>query len=255
MALWGDYHTHTVFSHGKGSIEDNVLRAVRKGLFEIAVTDHGFNHIAFGVRRREISRMRSQIERLKIKYPQIKVYLGVEANIVNTHGCIDVRASDKPHLDIIVCGYHKFAATSSFAALWNYFLPNNLGLSGAKTVARNTEAYVKALEKNEIDILSHPGNFCKCDVREVARACKYFGTYFEINGKRLLLADEELAAAAQEGCEFILDSDAHRPRNVGDVSQAMQAAERVGIPLTMIANYDRLPSFRSHKRTEKGGAP
>ena len=30
-----DYHTHTVFSHGKGSIEDNVLSARKLGLKEI----------------------------------------------------------------------------------------------------------------------------------------------------------------------------------------------------------------------------
>ena len=36
-----DYHTHTTFSHGKGSIEDNVKEAVKKGLKAIAITDHG----------------------------------------------------------------------------------------------------------------------------------------------------------------------------------------------------------------------
>ena len=31
-----DYHTHTTFSHGKGSIEDNVKVAISKGLKALA---------------------------------------------------------------------------------------------------------------------------------------------------------------------------------------------------------------------------
>ena len=44
MALFGDYHTHSVYSrrkHGKGTIEENVQSAVKKGLRQIAITDHG----------------------------------------------------------------------------------------------------------------------------------------------------------------------------------------------------------------------
>lgn len=252
MAILGDYHTHTVFSHGKGGIEDNVLRAVRMGLKEIGITDHGFNHMTYNVRRKDIPEMRAQINMLKIKYPQINVYLGVEANITDTRGRIDVRESDKHNLDIIVCGYHKLVFTSSFSAPFTYFLGNNLGCKGRKTVARNTDAYINALEKNEIDILSHPGNFCKCDVREVAKACKHFGTYFELNGKRILISDAELEAAAKEDCEFVLSSDAHRPRRVGNVEDALLRAERVGIPKECIANYNRLPDFRSRRAKSNG---
>ena len=35
-----DHHTHTVYSHGKGSIEDNVKVALSKGLKSVAITDH-----------------------------------------------------------------------------------------------------------------------------------------------------------------------------------------------------------------------
>ncbi len=245
MAFWGDYHTHTVYSHGKGSIEDSVLKAAKLGLRELAITEHGFNHLCYNLRRGELAKMREQAEMLAEKYPQVKLYIGVEANILSPNGKIDVREADKPKLDLTVCGYHKLVR--AFPASLQYFLPNNIGLSGAKTIARNTAAYLSALEKNEIDILSHPGNSCKCDVREVARACKYFGTYFELNGKRIALSDEELAAAAEEGCEFIASSDAHEPRRVGDFSLPVKRIEKLGIPLSRLANYERLPLFRSGK--------
>ena len=34
-----DFHTHTVFSHGKGTIEQNVMRAREIGLAAIAISD------------------------------------------------------------------------------------------------------------------------------------------------------------------------------------------------------------------------
>ena len=65
MALFGDYHTHTIYSHkhhGKGTIEENVESAVRRGLRQIAITDHGFNQTTFGVKREEIALQRAEID-------------------------------------------------------------------------------------------------------------------------------------------------------------------------------------------------
>ena len=45
-----DHHTHTVYSHGKGSIEDNVKVALSKGLKSVAITDHGPGHLTYGLK-------------------------------------------------------------------------------------------------------------------------------------------------------------------------------------------------------------
>lgn len=239
--FWGDYHTHTVYSHGKGGPEDNVLAAARRGLKEIAITDHGFNHMTYGVRRYELPFLRDTVAWLREKYAQMKIYLGVEANILTRSGKIDVREKDKPYLDIVVCGYHKLVWGASPA----YFFSNNLGWSTAKTVARNTDAYVNAVTRNRIDILSHPGNGCPCDIRAVARACKQTGTLFELNGKRMYISDEQLEAAADEGAMFICDSDAHAPKRIGDFSLPLARLRAVGVPLAQVANYGRRPELRS----------
>ena len=81
-----DWHTHTVYSHGKGTIEDNVKVAIEKNLTSIAITDHGPGHVGYGFRRREIAKMRAEIEALGRKYPQIQIYMSVEANIINESG-------------------------------------------------------------------------------------------------------------------------------------------------------------------------
>ena len=84
-----DLHTHTVFSHGKGTIEDNVKAAVEKGLETIGIADHGPGHLTYGVKRENFPVMRKEVERLKPLYPQIQLKLCVEANIMNPSGRLD----------------------------------------------------------------------------------------------------------------------------------------------------------------------
>ena len=64
--IW-DYHTHTIFSHGIGTIEDNVKIAIEKGLSSIAISDHGPGHLTYGVKRKNFPIMREIIEELNIK--------------------------------------------------------------------------------------------------------------------------------------------------------------------------------------------
>ena len=59
-----DWHTHTTYSHGKGSVEDNVLEARRKGLESVAITDHGPGHFGYGFRRKDIPAMRRDIDEM-----------------------------------------------------------------------------------------------------------------------------------------------------------------------------------------------
>jgi len=62
MILSSDYHTHTVYSHGKGQIIDNALVAKEKGLIEIGISDHGFSHPAFGLTKRKLPKMRLECD-------------------------------------------------------------------------------------------------------------------------------------------------------------------------------------------------
>ncbi len=65
-----DHHTHTVYSHGKGTIEDNV-RAAAKGLTSIAITDHGPGHLTYGIKMEKIPEMKAEIQRLKRYTPSV----------------------------------------------------------------------------------------------------------------------------------------------------------------------------------------
>ena len=96
MLLYGDYHTHTLYSrhhHGKGTVLENASVAADKGLKQIAITDHGFNHEFFGIRRKNIPSLQEDILNAK-EITGVDILLGVEANIISLDGDVDVVVAD-----------------------------------------------------------------------------------------------------------------------------------------------------------------
>ena len=258
MSFFGDYHTHTIYSHGKGTVEENVIAAVKRGLKEIAITDHGFHHMTYNVRKMDWPFIRKDVERMREKYPIIKILLGLESNFVSLKGAVDITAADMKYLDILVCGYHKFVKPERITDQFGFFLPNLLGIAEKRMTVKNTDAYIKALEKYEIDVISHICHAAPVDPVEVAKAAAYFGTLIEVNNKNIKAktglsscTDKQWEKVIETGVEFIVDSDAHRPERVGHFERAETLIERVGLPLERVANWNRTPVFRSHKAKEE----
>lgn len=250
MPLMGDYHTHTVFSHGLGSIEDNVRAAIGIGLKEIAITDHGFWHHFYGVRRMDVPDMRAEVERLRVTYPMIKIYLGLEANLLDGNGNVDIEESDYEWLDILVCGFHKCVKSSSIKEYFTFDVPNFVsGLTkfSARQVVKNTDAYIKAMQKYKIDIISHPNYGIETDVKVIAEAAAEYGTLLELNGKKVSMTDAEIESILSTGAQLIIDSDAHSPQKVGYFGVPLGYVSRLNIPHDRIANFDKLPLFRGRK--------
>lgn len=256
MKLTADYHTHTVYSHGKGNIYENAESAKKLGLKEIGITDHGFSHPAYGVRRRELLKMKTECYDASEK-TGVNVILGVEANILNDSGKTDVRTSDYDYLDLYLAGFHKFVLANPFSyaklMLPNYF-DNAFRVKPSKRlVGETTKAYIEVIKKNPIDIITHT-NFCVfADAVEVAKACADYGTYMELNSKKTHLTDEELANVLKTGVKFVVDSDAHTTDRVGDTLRVEEQLKRVNFPFDRIANADgRLPDFRFKRFKNKG---
>lgn len=253
MALLADYHTHTVYSHGKGTIEENVQAACDKGLVQIGITDHGFNHKLFPVTRQELLKQREEIETLKEKYP-IEILLGVEANIISPRGEVDIVADDYKNLDVLIVGYHKVVKRPKKKDFWFAFsnlLATWFKHTGKHQIKRNTAAYLNAMKNYDIDIISHLNKDCRVNVAEVAKVAAETSTLIELNSKCLSLTDEEIKTCYNAGCKFILSSDAHSPSRVGDCSKGLQAALRLRLPESVIVNYNSLPVFKKFKKGKK----
>ncbi len=248
MDFYGDYHTHTPYSHGKGTILQNAEAAAAKGFKQVAITDHGFRHMAYNAKRRFVPDMQKEIAAAK-QACGIDVLFGLETNITGM-GAIDIRPSDYEFLDIILCGYHKFVAPKRARDFRHFF--GNLMFYGRewhtkKWLQRNTDVYRSVIESYKIDVITHINLGMRVDCRQVAALCKETGTMIELNGKGIAFTDDELRAMIETGVQFIVNSDAHSADRVGDFSVPLALLQRVPVPEAQIANLNKKPVFRSQK--------
>lgn len=249
MILTADYHTHTPYSHGENTVLENAIAAKNAGLKQVAITDHGFNHLLFGLKRKRLAELREEIDEAQ-KVTGLDVLMGMESNLISLDGDTDMRESDLVHFDIYLCGIHEVLKYKSFSDMYHIMIKNytayKLGKKPSQSVIDNTtRAYVNAVMKNPIDILTHINYKCYCDLKEVAKVCADYGTYIEINTKKRHVSAEELNAMASTGVRFVVDSDAHSADRVGDTKIAEELLAQASVSLDRIDNIDgRLPKFR-----------
>ncbi len=249
MILTADYHTHTPYSHGKDTVLENARAAKKLGLKEVGITDHGFNHLLFGLKRKNLADLRKEIDEAK-KLTGVNVLMGMESNLISLEGDTDMKESDLEHFDLYLCGIHEVLKYKSFSDMYNIMLKNYTAYKfgkkpSQKVIDNTTKAYINAIKNNPIDILTHINYKCFCNLEEVAKCCADYGTYIEINTKKRHVSAEELNIMASTGARFIIDSDAHSADRVGDMKIAEEVLAQASFPLDRIDNIDgRLPDFR-----------
>ncbi|MEG1499809.1 MAG: PHP domain-containing protein, partial [Clostridia bacterium] len=226
MILFGDYHTHTIYSrkrHASGTVLENALVAQQKGLKEIAITDHGFNHRFFSVKRKKWDNLFEDVENAK-KETNVNILLGIESNLISMDGDIDLTEEEKLSMDIILMGYHNCTKAKTCRDAGSLFVKNHFSQACGyckRQIEKNTTAYLKAMEKNRIDVITHLNYGMKVNTLEVAKMARDTETYIELNGKRILFSDDEMVRMAEIGVKFIVDSDAHCSTNVGECNNAL----------------------------------
>jgi putative hydrolase len=243
MKLKADYHIHSTYSrrnHGKSTIEENVQRAVELGLEEIAITDHGIKHYLYGIKEEKIKEAKDTVVKLREKYPQIKILLGVEANILDYEGNTDISDEVLKHCDIILCGYHIGVLFSTPVDAWKFMVMNKIGRKSNKIFEvmkeKNTDAVVKAMSKYKINILTHPGDKIPLNTDRIAATAEKTGTILEINNSHSHLNAEEIKIAKNYDVKFAINSDAHIKDRIGSYEKGLKAALDAGLDLSRIIN-------------------
>ena len=228
MRMLGDFHVHTVFSgHAFSTLQEVIAAARERGLEYLAITDHGPAR-PDGPKLDYFKNLNRQ-DTLR-QLPDIHVLVGVEANIVNTWGDLDMPQKLLHELDIVLVGFH-----------------NSTGYGGS-SVSENTGALIKAIERNRITVITHVGDPrfpYPVDVEESVAAAVEHGVLVEINQSALHTWRAEnvahyervLAVLQKYRAPILMSSDSHISYSVGVVSECERFLSEHDVDPVTTVNY------------------
>ncbi|MCG9554606.1 phosphatase [Vibrio sp. Isolate31] len=216
MELKVDTHTHTYASgHAYSTLIENAKSAKQNGLAMFCTTDHsesmpGAPHYWFFSNQRVLPRF---IE-------GVAIIRGVESNIMNTQGEIDIHPSVDKNLDWVIASFHE-----------PVFRPSDS--------ADHTEALLNVIKSGRVDALGHLGNpNFDFDFEAVIQFAVEHNVAIEINNTTLKGNSRvgsvgrcyEIARIAKAKGAFITSgSDAHFCNDVGGLDLVATLLDEVGI--------------------------
>ena len=229
-----DLHTHTIASgHAYNTIQEMAKAAKEKGISLLGITEHSMtmpgtcSEIYF-----------QNLWNANRSYYGVQLLLGVELNIIDYNGTVDMSQELLKNLDIAIASIH-----------------NTIGYT-VGTEVQNTEAVIGAIKNPYVNIIGHSDDGrIPLDYKEVVKAAKEYRKILEINNNSLSPTSwrenarendkEILELCAQEDYPVINGSDAHADHNVGANSYALDLMEEIHFPEHLILNYqiDELKSY------------
>ncbi len=247
MNFVGDYHTHTKASDGTGTVKDNVLSAKRKGLEEVAITDHSFTCILCHMTRKKFWKQEDEIaDFYRDNGDDVKILHGVEGNLLGFDGYMDVPEDIVKECDVLHLGFHRYLKIPVAFKYAKYVFTNGFASKKAKEKLRalNTQSYLKAMDKYPIDVLVHLGHRCPVDVPTICKKAAEKDIYVEFNEKHVDVLEQNIEAILLSGVKLIVGSDAHSSKRVGNLEKVSLFIEKYNIPKDRIYGLGVKPTFK-----------
>jgi putative hydrolase len=172
-------------------------------------------------------------DNLKVINPEImgiKVLKGIEANIIDFGGTIDVETGLARKLDYIIASLHVPCLKPS-------------------TIAANTAALVKAMDNPYVKIIGHPDDSrFLIDYEQVVQKAAAQEVVLEMNNSSLRAQSTRqnvlenqityLQLCKQYQVRIILGSDAHIYYDVGAFHECVQLLKELDFPEKLVVNYE-----------------
>lgn len=227
-----DLHVHTIASgHAYSTLKEYVDWGKSIGMETIGFADHGpampGGPNIFHIGNQTI------IPRV---IDGVRILRGVEANILNVNGDIDVSEKYIKRLDYCIASLHDVVIKPS-------------------TCDNNTKAIIEAVKNPSVDIIGHSGNpRFPIQIESFVAMCKAYNKVIEINNSSFVSESRTgskalcyaIAQEAQnQGVKMVLSSDAHIVYALGGFENSLQLVNDLGIDYTLLINrsMDALKSY------------
>lgn len=220
-----DPHTHTIASgHAYSTIHEMAKSAADKGVQILGITEHAPSlpgacaDIYF-----------RNLHIVPRKMYGVRLLMGVELNILDTTGRLDLDEKHYRCCDLRIAGIHILC--------WQ-----------GGTRLQNTDAMLAAIHNPWTHIISHPGDgTAELDFEPIVLAARDTQTLLEINSSSMIPTRnksvakpnnlEILRLCRQYGVPVILGSDAHISFSIADYSYALPLLEETNFPDELVMNY------------------
>jgi len=241
MELFADYHTHTIYSDGRGTPAENIAAAAGKGLKAVGITDHGPKSVGVGVAAPEtFLAIKEEVAGLAARFPEIRALVGAEAAVIGMDGRLDLPDEIIDGLDLLIAGLHPYYLPETLKDAFAYTLPNLLARvrrsCREKMRSANTKSLIETVNRYRVNIISHPDLMLPADPDELAAACAARETALEVNTGHHYNKEETVRAALRHGALLAINSDAHCPGTVGELASGAALVERLGFPAERVVN-------------------
>jgi putative hydrolase len=222
IKLVADLHIHSVASgHAYSTVGEIIEAARNKGLEMVAITDHG-PAVPDGPHPFHFANLRVLPEEVG----GLKILKGVEANIINEQGELDLEPFYLERLDIILAGFHMGCFPSNDSEVC-------------------TRAIMNAMDNHYVDIIVHPGNpEFPVDFDIVVKRAAEKGIPLEINNSSFCgsrrgsehYCPQVAELIAGYGALTVIGSDAHFATNIGEFQVALETVQQAGVRPDQVLN-------------------
>lgn len=224
MKYIADVHTHTLASgHAYSTMREMAAMARKKGLEVLGITEHAMA-MPYTCGDYHFQNLRMVDRHME----GIELMLGVELNILDFDGHVDMKDDLIKMLDIAIASIHPPCFT-------------------AGTKEENTRAYLNVMKNPLVDIIGHPddGRF-ETDYKELVYGAAECNKLLEMNNNSLdPLCNREgarehylemLEYCRQYQVPIVVNSDAHVDQLVGRHDHAYALLEEIDFPEELVVN-------------------
>lgn len=219
-----DLHTHSIASgHALNTVFEMAHFAAEKGITHLGITEHGPS--MKGASHAEYFWISDQLTELY----GVQIFLGIEANILNDNGEIDLPDSLLKKQKIVSAGLHEISPFKSEGKEYN------------------TKSIINTMRNPFVKIIVHPFRpEFPVDLEEIFFESINTNTFLELNNRIFLRTEslDKLISTYKQliylckryNRKLIIGSDAHIATQIGDDNNILPVYDELGIVPEIILN-------------------